>query len=120
MVRSSSGISGLDFTGHHLAGVPFGMLGNNTFVVGDLTMFENDDTDFYRETLNPNNSDQVMFNGAYEAMSIRDEVIKVKGESDVVMKIKTTRHGPIVNGIIDNVVERTMRQLPVLDPPPHR
>lgn len=96
---------GFRFYGHHLAGVPFGMLGNNTFCGWGLTMFENDDTDFYRETLNPNNSDQVMFNGTYEAMSVRDEVIKVKGESDVVMKIKTTRHGPIVNGIIDNVAE---------------
>lgn len=96
---------GFSFYGHHLAGIPFGLLGNNKKIAWGLTMFENDDMDFFRETLNPENPNQVKFKDQWEKLSIRKEIIKVKGEEDVVLEIKTSRHGPIVNGGIENVTE---------------
>lgn len=95
---------GFSFYGHHLAGVPFAMLGNNRFCGWGLTMFENDDTDFFRETVNPENADQVRYKDEWEYLAIRDEVIKVKGEKDVVLRVKSSRHGPIINGIMEEVV----------------
>lgn len=96
---------GFSFYGHHLAGIPFALLGNNRNTGWGLTMFENDDTDFYAETLNPQNKNQVKFKDGWEDLKIRKEVIHVKGEDDVVLEIKSTRHGPIVNGAFETVPE---------------
>ena len=63
---------GYSFYGHHLAGVPFALLGNNEFCGWGLTMFENDDTDFFRETANKENPDQVKFVDQWETMTTRD------------------------------------------------
>ncbi len=95
---------GFNFYGHHLAGVPFALLGNNQFCGWGLTMFENDDTDFFKEIVNPENPDQVKFNNEWEAVSSREEIIRVKGENDITLSIKSTRHGPIINGIMEKVV----------------
>lgn len=96
---------GFSFYGHHIAGIPFGLLGNNRFCGFGLTMFENDDVDFFRETSNPENKNQVMFEGAWEDLKVRKEVIKVKGSADVVFEVTKSRHGPIINGIVENTAE---------------
>ncbi|CAN5296937.1 penicillin acylase family protein [soil metagenome] len=95
---------GFNFYGHHLAGVPFALLGNNEFCGWGLTMFENDDTDFFTETLDTANPDQVKYNGQWEALSSREEIIHVKGEKDVNLVVKSTRHGPIMNGIMEKTI----------------
>ncbi len=94
---------GFRFYGHHLAGIPFGLLGNNNKIGWGLTMFENDDMDFFKEELNPENANQVKFKDGWEDLASRKEIIKVKGEADIILEIKSSRHGPIVNGGIDNI-----------------
>ena len=98
---------GFKFYGHHLAGIPFGLLGNNQFCGWGLTMFENDDTDFFRETVNPENKDQVKFKNSWENLTVREEVINVKGEADVILNVKSSRHGPIINAIMEDVPPAT-------------
>ncbi len=93
---------GFSFYGHHLAGIPFGLLGNNRFCGFGLTMFENDDVDFYREQSNPENKNQVKYADAWEDLLVREELIKVKGSKEVVLEVKSSRHGPIINGIVEN------------------
>jgi penicillin amidase len=93
---------GFSFYGHHLAGIPFGLLGNNRSTAWGLTMFENDDTDFFIETPNPENANQVKFKDQWEELKTRTETIKVKDSSDVVFDVKSSRHGPIVNQVFDN------------------
>lgn len=95
---------GFRFYGHHIAGAPFGLLGQNDFCGIGLTMFENDDTDFFRETLNPKNSNLVKFGDGWEKLKVRHEVIKVKGEEDVEFLVKSSRHGPLVNSVFDDSV----------------
>lgn len=94
---------GYSFYGHHLAGIPFGLLGNNDFSAWGLTMFENDDTDFFIETVNPENPKQVKFLDAWEDMESRNEVIKIKGKPDEIFEVKSSRHGPIINSVVENV-----------------
>lgn len=96
---------GFSFYGHHLAGIPFGLLGNNRFCGFGLTMFENDDVDFFREKSNPENKNQVMFAGVWENLEAREEIIKVKGSADVVFEVRKSGHGPIINGIVENTPE---------------
>jgi penicillin G amidase len=93
---------GFSFYGHHLAGIPFGLLGNNRYCGFGLTMFENDDVDFFTETPHPQNANQVKYKETWEEMTSRSEIINVKGEADVTHTIKSTRHGPIINVIVEN------------------
>ena len=97
---------GFKFYGHHLAGIPFGLLGNNDFAAWGLTMFENDDTDFFNEALNVENPNQVKFGDHFEDMDLRKEVIKVKGKPDEILEVKSTRHGPIINNALENIDDK--------------
>jgi penicillin amidase len=93
---------GNSFYGHHIAGIPFGLLGNNRFSGWGLTMFENDDADFFQETVNPENTNQVKFKDQWEELIVRQETIKVKGKDDVAFEVKSSRHGSLINGIIEH------------------
>jgi penicillin amidase len=104
---------GFSFYGHHIAGVPFGVLGNNSFCAWGITMFENDDMDFYREKTDPNDSTKILFGTALDddgqanftssPMEIREEVIKVKDEKEFRLTVRTTPHGPVLNGLAEGV-----------------
>ena len=93
---------GKSFYGHHIAGIPFGLLGNNRYSAWGLTMFENDDADFFLETVNPENANQVKFKDQWENLSSRKEIIKVKGKPDVELEVRSSRHGNLVSGIVEN------------------
>jgi penicillin G amidase len=94
---------GYKFYGHHIAGIPFGLLGQNHFAGWGLTMFENDDTDFFYEETNDNN--QVKHKGEWIDLKWRKEIIKVKGEAEVELTIPITPHGNMISGIIENTEE---------------
>ncbi len=90
---------GFRFYGHHIAGIPFGLLGQNDFCGWGLTMFENDDTDFFAEEFNEDG--KVKYKGEWVDVQWRKEIIKVKGGSDVEITIPITPHGNIINDVID-------------------
>ncbi|HRF34644.1 MAG TPA: penicillin acylase family protein [Cyclobacteriaceae bacterium] len=91
---------GYKFYGHHIAGIPFGLLGQNHFAGWGLTMFENDDTDFFYEETNDSN--QIKYKGEWVDLKWRKETIKVKDDVDVELTIPVTPHGSMISGIIDN------------------
>jgi len=96
---------GFSFYGHHLAGVPFGALGQNNFCGWGITMFENDDLDFFVETTDASHPNQVKRGNNWEPVEVVNETIKVKGQPDVLHEVKISSHGPIVNGIVGNIEE---------------
>ena len=89
--------------GHYLAGVPVALLGHNTKHGWGITMLQNDGMDFFQETLNPDNSSQVWFKDHWEELATRTEIIKVKDQADIHLEIRSTRHGPIVNDVVDGL-----------------
>ena len=89
--------------GYHLAGVPFPLLGHNREYAYGLTMFENDDIDFYKEENHPTNSNKYKTSTGYEDYKISTKTIKVKDGEDVVFDVKSSRHGPIINNVVDGV-----------------
>jgi len=93
--------------GNYLAGIPFPVIGHNEHCALGLTMFENDDIDFYIEQLNPDNPNQVAFRDEWQDLDVRKEVIKVKGGKDVELEVKTSRHGPIVNEVVAGIPKVT-------------
>lgn len=89
--------------GYHLAGVPFPLLGHNRELAYGLTMFENDDIDFYQEQINPEDKTQYMADDAWKTMTTHTKIIKVKDSTPVEFSYRTTRHGPILNGVMDQL-----------------
>jgi penicillin amidase len=70
-------------------------LGHNERVAWGLTIVGTDQEDVYVEQVNPANHNEVMFNGAWEPLKIVKETIKVKDGPDVIVDLKSGRHGPI-------------------------
>lgn len=89
--------------GYHLAGTPFPMLGHNRKIAYGMTMFENDDIDFYWEENNPTDASQYKTPTGYANYKTTTKTIKVKDADDVTLILKTSKHGPILNGIADGV-----------------
>ena len=91
--------------GYYLAGTPFPLLGHNREYAYGLTMFENDDMDLFLETNNPENENQYQTKEGFKNYQIIEKIIKVKDSSDVVLKVKKSHHGPLLNGLVDGLKE---------------
>jgi penicillin amidase len=89
--------------GCYLAGTPFPLLGHNREYAYGLTMFENDDIDFYQEENNPYDTSKYRTPSGFSNYETRNKVIKVKDSTDVVLNLKISRHGPIMNDMIDGL-----------------
>jgi len=89
--------------GYHLAGVAFPILGHNRDFAYGLTMFENDDIDFYLETNHPTDKNQYKTPSGYAEYQKNSKTIKVKDEDDVVLEILSSRHGPIMTNVQDEI-----------------
>jgi len=89
--------------GYHIAGIPFPLLGHNRELAYGLTMFENDDVDFYYEQNNPDNDEQYLTEQGYVDYKIIHETIQVKDSSTVSFSYKKSVHGPLLNGIADQI-----------------
>jgi penicillin amidase len=89
--------------GYYIAGTPFPLLGHNHNYAYGLTMFENDDVDFFEEEENPNDDKQYKTLDGFKNYTYQQKTIKVKDSTDVKVNIKTSRHGPIMNGILDGL-----------------
>ncbi|CAC9973319.1 penicillin acylase family protein [Flavobacterium panici] len=89
--------------GCYLAGTPFPLLAHNRDYAYGLTMFENDDIDFYQEKNKDGDSNQYQTPTGFANYEIRKKTIKVKDTSDVVLTIKSSRHGPIMNDLLERL-----------------
>ncbi|HQK39111.1 MAG TPA: penicillin acylase family protein [Flavobacterium alvei] len=89
--------------GYYLAGTPFPLLAHNRNYAFGLTMFENDDLDLFQEEDNPKNKNQYKTANGFQNYTIRKESIKIKDSSDVVLEVRETQHGPIMNDLLDGI-----------------
>jgi penicillin amidase len=89
--------------GFNLALSPFALIGHNREYAYGMTMFENDDVDFYFEKNNPNNPLEYQTKDGFKKYDIVKKTIKVKGEADIVIEVKVSQHGPIMNDLIEHV-----------------
>ena len=89
--------------GYNLALTPFPLLGHNRKYAYGLTMFANDDIDFYFEEDNPENELQYKTLNGLKDYEIRKKTIKVKDGETISYDLKVSQHGPIMNDIIDHI-----------------
>lgn len=83
--------------GHHQALNPFAMLGHNQQMGWSLTMFQNDDLDLIAEKVNPDNPQQVWYQGGWVDLQSSQSEIQVKGAEPVKLTLRSSPHGPIIN-----------------------
>lgn len=104
---------GFNFYGNFLAGTPFGALGHNESGGWGLTMFENDDVDFYREKPNSQNPNQVWFRDRWEELKTRTETIRVKDSADVALNVRESRHGILIQDVETSLQQTGLTAQPV-------
>lgn len=91
---------GQSIYGNFLAGFPFALIAHTKDISWGFTMFLNDDLDLYREEVNPENENEVWVNDHWAPLEIREEKIKVKDAEEIILQVKESRHGPILNHIL--------------------
>ena len=89
--------------GYSLALTPFPLLGHNRDYAYGLTMFENDDVDFYIEKNNPENLNEYETPTGFSTYKTVQKTIKIKGAPDTTFTVKTSRHGPIMNNLLKQI-----------------
>ncbi len=91
--------------GYHLAGVPFPILGHDRELAYGMTMFENDDVDFYYEEPHPTDSTKYRAGDGWASYKTVTKTIKVKDAPEVDFVYRKTDRGPILTGIADQITE---------------
>uniref|UniRef100_UPI0035940F57 penicillin acylase family protein n=1 Tax=Pricia sp. TaxID=2268138 RepID=UPI0035940F57 len=76
--------------GYHLAGVPFPLLGHDRNLAYGMTMFENDDVDFYFEETHPTDTTKYKTDKGWADYEVVTKTIKVKDSADVNFSYKKT------------------------------
>ena len=87
----------LSIYGNHLAGYPFATMGHTKDWAVGLTMYENDDMDFYKERVDPQNGTTYYHNRQWKPIESAESTIVVKGSDDVTVNLRSTVHGPIIS-----------------------
>ena len=75
--------------------IPGVAIGHNGRVAWGLTIVGTDQSDVYVEEVNPNDPNQVLWNGEWESLRIEYDTVLVKGAAPEVVELKFSRHGPI-------------------------
>ncbi|MDW3196939.1 MAG: penicillin acylase family protein [Cytophagales bacterium] len=87
--------------GYFIAGDPIPPIMHNTQIATGLTMFENDDIDFYLEKINPDDDSQYMYKGEWEPFAYASETIRVKDGDPVKFTKRKTKHGPVLSDVME-------------------
>jgi penicillin amidase len=91
---------GWNVSGVSLPGAPVVVIGHNDHISWGLTNAMIDDADFYVERLDTTKHGEAYF---FEKSSIpfdqRDETIRIGSSDSMTIKVRSSRHGPIVNDV---------------------
>jgi len=93
---------GYEFYGYHQALIPVALMGHNRKLGWGVTMFQNDDMDFYLEKRHPVDNKLIYRDNKYEALTTRNETINIKGGTSVDIEINSSSIGPIINNVYSN------------------
>jgi penicillin amidase len=89
----------LTVKGATVPGLPVVLLGQNNSVAWGMTTTGSDVQDLFIETIDPKDPTHYLTPKGSMPFDTHTEVIHVKGQDDVTLNIRTTRHGPILSDI---------------------
>lgn len=98
---------GFEMAGATMPGLPLLVLGQNAHVAWGFTNTNPDVQDLYLERLHPADPNQVQGpDGGWLPLKVFDETIKVRGRPDVTIKVRESRHGPLISdaGVTDDLL----------------
>jgi penicillin amidase len=87
---------GIDAIGAGEPAVPGISFGHNGTAAFGLTIFPMDQEDLYVYETHPDDPELYRYEGRWERMVVRTELVCVKGATDQEITLKYTRHGPVV------------------------
>ncbi|WP_420475027.1 penicillin acylase family protein [Noviherbaspirillum sp. ST9] len=96
---------GLNTIGATLPGIPSVVLGRNDRIAWGFTNTAPDVQDLYIERVHPEDRRKYQTPEGWAEFKVRNETIKVKGQPDVTIEVRETRHGPVITGALP-IIER--------------
>ena len=87
----------LSLTGATVPGVPFMLLGHNQKIAWGITSAESDVQDLFIEKLEPSDPTWYRTPEGARPFITQTETIRVRGQGDVTLRIRRTRHGPVLS-----------------------
>jgi len=102
--------------GASFPGAPAVIIGHNDHIAWGVTNLGPDVQDLYLEKLNPANPNQVEFMGQWEEMEVLNEEIVIKGQASVMLEVRITRHGPLLNEVVSGLEQPTALRWTALEP----
>jgi len=98
-VWQGQSLPALDVMGATLPGLPFVVLGRTRGVAWGFTNTGPDVQDLYLEQLDASRPGQYRTPEGWAAFQTRQETIRVKGQGDVSLTVRSTRHGPVISDV---------------------
>lgn len=109
----------LDVIGATLPGAPGVLLGHNQRVAWGITVAGTDGQDFFVEKADARNPRRFAFGNEWYDAEVRREVIAVRGRAQpVIEEVVVTRHGPLLNGLLDIPAEPPLALRSITDDAP--
>lgn len=96
---------GLDVTGATLPGMPLVVLGHTPRFAWGFTNTAPDVQDLFIERVRPGRPHQYQTPQGWADFTVRDEVIHVKDGADVTLRVRETRHGPVISDVAEPVAQ---------------
>lgn len=90
---------GVDVIGATLPGTPAVLLGRTDHHAWGFTNTATDVQDLFIERVDPSDPNRYLTPTGSAEFVIREEVIKVKDQPDQVLKVRETRHGPVISDV---------------------
>jgi penicillin amidase len=105
-----------DLTGFTFSGVPGVVIGHNDRIAWGFTNLGPDVSDLYLEKVSGHT---YLYDGRHLPMKTRDETFQVAGHDPVTITVRSTRHGPIISDVSDDLAD-VGELAPVTGHAPHR
>ncbi len=90
----------LELIGATMPGVPGVILGHNGTIAWGFTNTGPDTQDLFIERLDPGYPHRYLTPEGPKPFAVREEVIQVTGAAPVRLRIRTTRHGPVISDLL--------------------
>ncbi len=97
---------GLSVTGATLPGMPFHLMGHNGTIAWGLTTTYGDLADLFVERLTEGDADSYETPDGPKAFTVREELIRVRFGRDERLRVRETRHGPVISDVFDSAAAR--------------
>ena len=78
-------------------GLPLLIIGTNGHLAWGFTTTTGDVQDVFDEKIDPTHPDRYLTPDGSAPFETRQEIIKVKGQPDVTLAVRSTRHGPVIS-----------------------